>query len=229
MIRQINIRQLVHALSDALDLVGLDEDQHGKRVAFMARNCAENLGWEGGQLERLYNAALVHDCGVSSTEVHRRLTNELDWEGSQDHCIRGEDLLSRCRLFRDIAPVVRYHHTHWEDLPPELDRQTALAANLIYLTDRADALICQNAHQDILMARHSICDTLFAYRGRFFNAGLVDAFLDAAGNEFFWLAMDSRHLFRYLIQMEQGSCTETADPRTLLEVAGLIADIVDTK
>ncbi|MCG8617016.1 MAG: HD domain-containing protein [Desulfobacterales bacterium] len=229
MIRQINIRQLVHALSDALDLVGLDEDQHGKRVAFMSRNCAENLGWDGSRLERLYNAALVHDCGVSSTEVHRRLTTELDWDGSQDHCLRGERLLERCSLFRDLAPVIRYHHTHWEDLPADLDRETALAANLVYLADRADALLCQNAHQDILMARHRICDTLSKYRDSFFDSGLVDAFLDAAGNEFFWLAMDSRHLFRYLIQMEQGSSAETADPQTLLEVAGLFADIVDTK
>lgn len=227
--RHVNTRQMVHALSDTLDLVGLDEEQHGKRVAFMARNCAELLGWKGALLDRVYNAALVHDCGVSSTEVHRKLSSELDWEGSQDHCIRGEMLLSRCRLFKDLAPVIRYHHTHWEDLPPELAPETAMIANLVYLADRADALICQNSDRDILMARHDICDTLSKYRGGFFDPGLLDAFLDAARNEFFWLAMDSRHLFRYLTEMEQDSSRETVDSETLLEVAGLFADVVDTK
>jgi len=34
---QVDIRQVIHSFSDALDLVGIDEVQHGKRVAFMAR------------------------------------------------------------------------------------------------------------------------------------------------------------------------------------------------
>lgn len=229
MICQVNIRQLVHALSDTLDLVGLDEVQHGKRVAFMARNCAMNPEFDALDLEQIYNASLIHDCGVSSSEVHRKLVSELDWSGSQDHCLRGESLLSRCRLFQDLAPIIRYHHTHWEDLPPRLSRATALTANLIYLIDRVDALITQHRDRDILMARHDICNTIAKYRGSYFAPLLVDAFIDAARNEFFWLSLEPRHLTRFLMEMELSGASETADRQTLLAVAGMFADIVDTK
>ena len=43
MIVQLNIRQVIHSFSDALDLVGIDEVQHGKRVAFMACECSRAL------------------------------------------------------------------------------------------------------------------------------------------------------------------------------------------
>ena len=35
-----NLHQLIYALSDALDLVGVDDINHGKRVAYMALVCA---------------------------------------------------------------------------------------------------------------------------------------------------------------------------------------------
>ncbi len=229
MARSVNIRQLVHALSDTLDLVGIDEVLHGKRVAYMTLQCVKTLGYGSSASDRLYNAALIHDCGVSSTEVHRKLTSELDWEGSQEHCLRGEKLLGRCRLFKKLAPVIRYHHTHWQEMPADLDPSAALGSNLIYLTDRVDALICQNKDRDILMARYDICETIARYRGSFFEAGLVEAFLETALNEFFWLSMDARHLFRFLMEMEQAGSSETADRQILLELAGLFADIVDTK
>ena len=229
MARKVNIRQLVHALSDTLDLVGIDETHHGKRVAFMALHCAQTLGYDTGAQDRVYNAALIHDSGVSSTEVHRKLSSELDWEGSQEHCLRGETLLGRCRLFSHLAPVIRYHHTHWEDLPGDLAPSVALDSNLIYLTDRVDALICQNRDRDILMARHDICGTIARYRGSFFEPGLLDAFLETARNEFFWLSMDDRHLVRFLVEMERRGTPETAGRQTILEVAGMFADIVDSK
>ena len=34
---EINLTQLVHMLSDMLDLVGVDDLHHGKRVAYMCR------------------------------------------------------------------------------------------------------------------------------------------------------------------------------------------------
>lgn len=226
---QVDIRQLVHSLSDTLDLVGVDEVQHGKRVAFMAHSCANVMDLSGKELDRLYHAALLHDCGVSSTEVHRKLVSELDWSESEEHCIRGEELLGRCRVFEGLPQIIRYHHTHWEDMPDFIDPQTALFSNLIYLVDRVDALIAQNGETDILMARHSICDTIEKYRGRFFETGLTDTFLRVAESEIFWLMLDPRHLTRYLMEMEKGALPVMADPDTVLEMAEVFADIVDAK
>lgn len=226
---QVDVRQIIHSFSEALDLVGIDEVQHGKRVAFMAYECGRAMDFSTTGLDRVYHGALLHDCGVSSTEVHRKLVTELDWSGSQYHCRRGEELLSRCHLFARLPPIVRWHHTHWEDMPKELDRDTALISNLIYLTDRVDALIAQQKNKEILIARHAICETIDGYRGTFFEADLVECFLAVATSERFWLSLEPRHLMRYIAEMEQAASPMIADKKTVLQIASIFADIVDAK
>lgn len=226
---QVDIRQVIHSFSDALDLVGIDEVQHGKRVAFMARECGKAMMFDPLKLDKVYHASLLHDCGVSSTQVHRKLVTKLDWSGSQEHCIRGEKLLKRCRLFDGLPLIIRYHHTHWQDLPTGLDPDVALISNLIFISDRVDALIAQHSSTDILRARYPILDTINKYRGVFFEKGLTDTFFEVAASERFWLMLDSRHISRYIMEMEQNSQPLFVDKNTFLEVATIFADIVDAK
>lgn len=225
----VDRRELVCALSDTLDLVGIDEVHHGKRVAFMAWTCAGALGFDQDQLDTVYSAALLHDCGVSSTEVHRSLVSELDWDGAQAHCIKGEALLENTRLFSGLARIVRYHHTRWVDLPEDLDEKTARISNLIYLADRVDALLHQHGKTDILIARHTVMKTISRYRGIFFNQELVDAFAAVSDSELFWLSLEPRPLARFLDKMQASGRPMTADRQTLFETAALFAEIVDTK
>ena len=37
----VDLREVIYALSDALDLVGIDDVGHGKRVGIMAAACAQ--------------------------------------------------------------------------------------------------------------------------------------------------------------------------------------------
>ncbi len=226
---QIDIRQVIHSFSDALDLVGIDEVQHGKRVAFMAWECGRTMGFYSRKLDKVYHASLLHDCGVSSTETHRKLVTELDWEGSQEHCIRGEELLNRCHLFEGLSLIIRYHHTHWQDLPSDLNPEIAEISNLIYLCDRVDALIAQHRDSDILYARQPIFDTIKKYRGNFFQKKLTDAFLRVTAGENFWFMLEPRHITHYIMEMEQNSQTFPVDKKTFFEVAGIFADIIDAK
>ena len=67
---QLDLNDAIFALSDALDLVGIDEVAHGKRVGYMAFKCAETMGFDKTEREHLFNLGLLHDIGVSSTQVH---------------------------------------------------------------------------------------------------------------------------------------------------------------
>lgn len=226
---KVDIRQVTHSFSDALDLVGIDEVQHGKRVAFMALTCGKEMNLDPTNLERIYHASLLHDCGVSSTQIHRKLVTELDWSGSQEHCIRGEKLLEQCRPFSDLALIIRYHHTHWEDLPLDLAPDVALISNLIYLTDRVDALIAQHGGNNILHKRHIIFETIKKYRGIFFSTELTDIFLNVANSEYFWLMLDPRHLSRFIVEMEKEPKSQDVDRNIFLKMATIFAEIVDAK
>ena len=112
----IDIRQVVLVIARAVDLVGVDDILHGRRVAVIAVACAKHLGWDQAAQNLLFDAGLLHDAGVSSTRVHRTLVNELDWEGAELHCERGFQLLKDFSPLAHLAPILRYHHSHWEDL-----------------------------------------------------------------------------------------------------------------
>ncbi len=97
-----DLRHVVYALSDALDLVGVDDIAHGKRVGIMAAECAQAQGWSRAEAAFLFDLGLLHDVGVSSTVTHGHLVAEFDWESSQGHCAVGYELL------RDFAPLVTW-------------------------------------------------------------------------------------------------------------------------
>ena len=148
---EVDLRQAVYALSDALDLVGVNDFYHGKRVGLMAVDMGRTLGLPGPMREELFDTGLLHDCGVSSTAIHQHLVEEMDWEGSQGHCERGYDLLMSQPQLAGLAPTVLYHHTHWCDFSGKgVNEDIAFKANLIFLVDRVDALAAPHYGPDLL-------------------------------------------------------------------------------
>jgi HD-GYP domain-containing protein (c-di-GMP phosphodiesterase class II) len=81
----IDLRQLVMTIANTVDLVGVDDVMHGRRVGMLARELAIHLGCSEADQIILYDAGLLHDCGVSSTRVHRRLVVDLEWSGAEEH------------------------------------------------------------------------------------------------------------------------------------------------
>ena len=226
----IDLGQAIHALSDALDLVGVDQVLHGKRVGFMALRCGEALGLAGQELEDVFDAGLLHNCALSSTAAHRRMINELDWEGAEQHCIQGSELLAGFPPLAHLAPLIRYHHTHWGalralDAPPA----TARLANLIYLVDRVDALAASNSETDLLLARHDVRDTIRRLSGSFFAPELVALFLDISENEAFWLNLEARHLIRFIHERQREQRLVPLSFAELKQLALMFASVVDAK
>lgn len=63
----VDLRQVIHALADALDLVGVDDVAHGKRVGVMAAECGRVEGLGADEVAFLFELGMLHDIGVSST------------------------------------------------------------------------------------------------------------------------------------------------------------------
>ena len=230
----VNLNQLVYALSDTLDLVGVDDVNHGKRVAFMALQCAKELESFEMDRQKLLYAALLHDCGVSSTQVHDKLVFTLDWDGAKDHCIRGYQLLNTSDKLKHLSNVVLYHHTHYEDLlEMNIDEETLMMSNLIFLVDRVDALMAQYHSQEpdilTLTIANKIQKDIYELSDTFFKAELVKAFLNASDKEVFWFTLEANnlHIFyeHYLSTLE----VESINLPSLGEISKLFGYIVDAK
>ncbi|MBL8490113.1 MAG: HD domain-containing protein [Rhodocyclaceae bacterium] len=226
---KIDLKSAVLALSDALDLVGVNDFQHGKRVAVMAREVGLLLGLPARRLDDLFCAGLLHDLGVSCTTEQQRLAWEWDWAGRDAHCRRGHDLLRPFAHLSRLAEVIRYHHTPWPDLPDFLSTEDALATNLILLADRVDALLLQRGLENPLVLREGICAEVGAMAGRELDAEVVRAFRGAATREAFWIGLAPRHVLRYLADMALPEWRITIEFPQFRHVARLVSSIVDAK
>lgn len=226
-----DLRQVIHALSDALDLVGVDDVAHGKRVGVMAAECAKVLGWSQDDVLFLFDLGLLHDIGVSNTATHQHLVNEFDWAGSQVHALLGYELLKDFPPLARMALPIKYHHSHWEHLQAQgIPEEIATQANLILLVDRVDAMAAPYyASGKVLQHRKMIQQAIQERTGSYFSPQLVDAFMSISAHEAFWLQLEANALSNYLQAMLSiGKPYEASTPE-LLQLATIFSRIVDAK
>jgi putative nucleotidyltransferase with HDIG domain len=229
--QHIDIHSAITALSCALDLVGVDEIRHGKRVAVIARAIARRLNWpETECLSSLY-AGMLHDCGVSRMHEHHQLTETLEWDGAEDHCIRGAAYLSACPPLAHLSAEIRYHHTRWEKLlESSIDQRIRLRANLLYLADRIDTLQVPFLNSDQILTEYpGIIAQIKTLSGSLFAPELVHAFAEIANIEAFWLAMEPEYLDEDLRSIGSDIPTTPLNISALKELAWLFSRVVDAK
>jgi len=224
----VDLNQVILALTDALDLVGIDETAHGKRVGYMAFICAEHLGLNKPARERLFNIGLLHDVGVSSSREHKHLVSEMQWDGAQHHAVEGAELLASFPLLSDYSEVLRYHHTPWSQLK-DIDTPAQHNANLIFLVDRVDSLAAPHFGRDLLEQVAAIRATISSHSGTLFSPALVELFLEASSADAFWMMLEPPHLERFIHDMESHYDEHPLSFSELKQLASIFAHVVDAK
>ncbi|MDD2357965.1 MAG: HD domain-containing protein [Thiovulaceae bacterium] len=224
----LNIREVTYALSGALDYVGIDDTHHGKRVAYMAAALAQELSWKQDIVDDIIFAGMLHDCGVSSTDVHTHLVNELDWDNSQVHCIRGEILLKSTNIYGKFSEYIKYHHTHWQDLSSDLNEDVKNISNLIYLVDRVDALRTQIQVSGV-ESIYAIQETIKKFSNKMFSPMLVEAFMTVSSKDSFWFYLETEALSEYFILWTNKGNNEPLSYEQVKEIALMFAAVVDAK
>jgi putative nucleotidyltransferase with HDIG domain len=228
---EADFRQVVYALSDALDLVGVDDLAHGKRVGVMAAECAKTMGRPEDDVHFLFDLGLLHDIGVSTTTVHHHLVSEFDWAGSQTHALVGYELLKDFRPLAAMALPIRYHHTRWDRMLADgVDPEVRIAANLILLVDRVDAMAAPYyAGGKVLQHRAGIRQEIAQRAGSYFDPVLVEAFLTVSSHEAFWLYLEPSALKGYLDDMLATGRPIVASHAEMLQLTRIFSTIVDAK
>lgn len=227
----VNLHEAIYSLSDALDLVGVTHIHHGKRVAYMAAECGKHLGWSGPRLDDLFQAAILHDSGVSKTMVHANLA-QMAWENESEHCKLGAELLASSPLLNHLADTVLHHHTHWSVLKDlDLPLEVKLRANCIYMVDRVDVLVLGATIEgkDILLAKDEIREKILKRRGDWFCPELVDAFMEISRSEALWFILESDHVNGYLATWLSHYPEQTMEFDELRGLVHVFSCIVDAK
>lgn len=227
----IDLHSAITALSCSLDLVGVDEVRHGKRVAMMAYHIAEQLNWPEEDRYSILHAGMLHDCGVAQIREHRKLTETLEWAGAEAHAERGAEYLAACKPLAHLATEILYHHTRWEQLEQlPLDPHIKLRANLLFLADRIDVLQVPFLNSEhILTAAPEIVERIQSLSGSLFAPVLIEAFTQIAQSQAFWLAMDPDYLDEDLRGLGKNIAPVSLNFLTQRELARLFSRVVDAK
>lgn len=226
----IDLRQMILAIENAVSLVGMNDTNHGKRVGYIANQLAHFMNFEGPYPGYLFELGLLHDCGVSREQVHTALVNHFDWSDSHVHCEIGYHLLLNFEPLKSFATPILHHHTPWAQLQNEaISEQDKRLANLIFIADRIDVTAASHYGKDILIARQDISQLIKSKAGTFFCADFVDAFIELQKQEAFWIALEDRHITRYAWDMGNTRSDYLLNMTELKQMASILAYIVDQK
>lgn len=133
--------------SHVIDIMvgALDEHVEGRKghatgVAQLANRLGRELGLEDGMLQRLHFASLLHDIGMLKIDrAKQSIPSEF-----RKHAVLGHRMLSRIRLWEDIAPIVHHHHEYFDGsgYPEGLaGEQIPLESRVILVADACDAMM----------------------------------------------------------------------------------------
>jgi PAS domain S-box-containing protein len=136
----------IESLATTADRLLPDGDDHARRVALLATSIAAELGWSSRDVQRLRDAALLHDVGKAALPAVL-----LDKPGRLDaaelslvhsHAVIGDRISARV-LGAEQRSWVRGHHERWdgEGYPDALGgEQIPEGARILALADAWDAM-----------------------------------------------------------------------------------------
>ena len=120
---------------------------HCERLSQYAADLGQHIGLDGDAIVALKRGGYLHDLGKVSIpdEILKkgsRLTPE-EWVIMKQHPAIGESICRPLRSFRNVLPIIRHHHEHWDGTgyPDGLKTYSIpLLARILQVVDVYDAL-----------------------------------------------------------------------------------------
>lgn len=120
---------------------------HCERLAHYAVDLGHHIGLKDESIEALKRGGYLHDLGKVSIpdEILKKGTHltASEWEIMKQHPIIGEAICRPLRSFRNVLPIIRHHHEHWNGsgYPDRLQgKDIPLLARVLQIVDVYDAL-----------------------------------------------------------------------------------------
>jgi putative nucleotidyltransferase with HDIG domain len=218
---QIPLFDLIVCLADTMDLVSPSLTNHHKQVAYFASEIALELGLDVEKQTDIIMAGALHDIGALSLQ-ERLETLDFEITESSTHTTTGAALLQSFKPLAHLAPVIQHHHRHW--MNSKTNSSIPLESYILHVADRIAVLINKNAV--VLSQAQFITDKIKSFSNTVFAPNVVNAFLNAAKKESFWLSGTSPSIFRLLRQKARLK-TIQMDLDKLHELALFFSHIID--
>jgi putative two-component system response regulator len=120
---------------------------HCERLAEYASQLGRHLGLSGEELVALRRGGYLHDLGKITVpdEILKKGSDltPAEWTIMRQHPVTGESICRPLRSLKDVLPIIRHHHEHWDGsgYPDGLrGEEIPLLARILQTVDIYDAL-----------------------------------------------------------------------------------------
>lgn len=177
------IKESIETFTGFIDAKDPYTNGHSNRVAEYTRMIAEEMGYDGEELDRIFYIALLHDCGkigVPDSILCKpgKLTEE-EFETIKSHTTRGSEILHAFKSLDDVDEGALYHHERYdgkgypegkkgEDIP--------LIARMICVADSFDAMNSNRVYRKRL-TKEAIIEEIETNKGTQFDPNIADILL----------------------------------------------------
>lgn len=177
------IQESIETFTGFIDAKDPYTNGHSNRVAKYTRMIAEEMGYEGEELDRIYYVALLHDCGKIGVPDNilgkpGRLTDE-EFEVIKSHTKIGGDILSSFKSLNNVGEGARYHHERYDGKGyPEgrAGEDIPLIARMICVADSFDAMNSNRVYRNKL-TKEDIFREIETNKGKQFDPQIADILL----------------------------------------------------
>lgn len=177
------INESIETFTGFIDAKDTYTNGHSKRVAIYTRCIAEEMGYEGEALDRIYYVALLHDCGKIGVPDNvlckpGKLTKE-EFEIIKSHTVQGGEILSHFKSLENAGEGALYHHERYDGSGyPEgkAGEDIPLIARIICVADAFDAMNTDRVYRT-KRSKDYIIQEIEKNKGHQFDPAVADVML----------------------------------------------------
>lgn len=163
---------------------------HSDRVSAFSVMLGKKLGLSKEDLHKLEIGGLFHDVGKIGVpdnilQKSDSLTEE-EYSEIKSHPTIGAHILSTATIFKDIIPIVKYHHENFDGTgyPSRLKgNDIPYLARITAVVDSFDAMTSRRVYRNSLSIQ-SVIDEIAKNKGTQFDPEIAEAFLDILRNDY---------------------------------------------
>ncbi len=179
---------IIEALRLSVDAKDAYTCGHSDRVSFYAKMVGEKMGLSDQENETLRISGIFHDLGkigtIDDILFKTEKLTEDEYEEVKKHTIKGAGILSAMEMFKDVVPIVKYHHERYDGkgYPENISGEDIpLMARILAVVDAFDAMTTTRRYREKLeidQAKKQLKDGA----GTQFDAKVVEVFLGLIKN-----------------------------------------------
>lgn len=181
-------QNIIFTLALALESKDSYSSGHSERVADYAVEIAKYLNLSEEDQLNINRASILHDIGkIGIPDAILNKPSALDheeWAIMKSHPERGEAICSKLNFAKEILPIIRYHHEHYDGkgYPDALSgEKIPFLARLVSIADTVDAITSSRPYRSAGTFEKA-CSELQKGSGTQFDPVLVEAFVNLYNN-----------------------------------------------